>query len=282
MKKLSISFSGGRTSGYMLWWLINCWEDRDNWEIKVVFANTGKEVEGTLEFVDRCSKEWGIEIIWVEAVPVESKKGKWWQVAHKIVDFNTASRNGEPFELMISKLGIPTTNSPFCSPQLKREPMKSYLKSIGWKDNYTAVGIRADEIDRINPSYKKLKLIYPLIEFNPVSKNMISHWWKQQPFDLEIKPGFGNCDNCWKKDMKTLIKNAKENPESFEWWQQMTDKYGYFMPRKMNKILPPFNFYRGNLAPKDIFKLAELKERQLNLFVKQERLNGCSETCETY
>ena len=53
-KRLLISFSGGRTSAFMLWWLFNKWDDRHNWEMVVVFANTGKENKGTLFFVDEC------------------------------------------------------------------------------------------------------------------------------------------------------------------------------------------------------------------------------------
>ena len=55
MKRLFISFSGGRTSAYMARRLLR---DRPaDTEIVTVFANTGQEDERTLEFVDRCDRE---------------------------------------------------------------------------------------------------------------------------------------------------------------------------------------------------------------------------------
>lgn len=281
-KRLLISFSGGKTSAYMLWWLMNEWEDRHNWEIIVVFANTGKEAEGTLYFVDECSQEWNIPIWWVEGYP--SEEGKGWKVVHKVVDFETASRNGEPFEAMISRLGIPSSNAPFCSYQLKKHAIESFLESIGWVDYYTAIGIRVDEPNRL-PENEKIgldnKKMYPLAYMNPKMKRDVSMWWHEQTFNLNIHPDDGNCDNCWKKDMKRLVRNAQRNPKSLDWWQSMTDKYGYFNPRETD-LLPPFNFYRGNLSPVDILAMAKDADRQLDLFKITEPISTCNESCEAF
>lgn len=279
-EKLLISFSGGRTSAYMTWWIMNEWKERDNYEIKIVFANTGKEQEGTLRFVQDCSDNFGLEIIWVEGYPKEGFKG--WAVQHKIVDFKTASRKGEPFEAMIQKLGIPSQEAPFCSDQMKRLPIESYLKSVGWDDFYKALGIRADEIDRMNENFRKKKIIYPLIRHNPVNRKMVNRWWKSQSFDLKIDEQLGNCDCCWKKAMSKLADIAERKPELFGWWQEMTDKYSDLKPRKGAKEATMMNFYRGNKSPQDIIELGRLSKRQLKFFIEEEKLDGCNESCEPF
>jgi len=60
-----ISFSGGRTSAYMLWRVLQSNNGLPADAI-VCFANTGKEEEATLEFVRDCALNWGVNIHWLE------------------------------------------------------------------------------------------------------------------------------------------------------------------------------------------------------------------------
>lgn len=50
----SISFSGGRTSGYMLYKILQANGGKLPDDAVVLFANTGKEDEATLKFINDC------------------------------------------------------------------------------------------------------------------------------------------------------------------------------------------------------------------------------------
>lgn len=282
-ERLLLSVSGGLTSMIMMLYCKKYLADK--YEMICVFANTGKEKEGTLKFVNDCAIRFKTPIIWVEAKHRDengnpfSRKG--WKVKHKVVNFESASRNGEPFEEMISVLGIPSTNAPFCSDQLKRKPIESYLKRIGWRNYYKAIGIRCDEIDRVNPHYLVKRIIYPFVSLWPKTKPEILEEGHDMGLVIDIHPDDGNCDRCWKKDMKSLCRSASREPKSFFWWKDMTTKYGYFNPRKI-KLSPPFNFFRGNKSVDEIFELAQKSEKEIAEVASTERLDGCSESCEAF
>lgn len=278
-EKLLISFSGGKTSAFMTKWLLE--NKKNEYEMKVVFANTGLENEKTLEFIKKNSEYFGFECIWVEAVtnPIHGKG-----VSAKVVTFETASRNGEPFDESNAKHGLPNMTNPKCTRELKAYAIKAYLRDIGWKKYYTAIGIRNDEIDRMNDKRKELRLIYPLISMIPTKKEDINKFWKEQPFNLEIKEHQGNCNCCWKKSLKKLLTIAKENPNQFDWWAEQEKKYENFIPdsRKHNpNIKLPIRMFRGNRSVSDIL---ELSKQPFEAFIDKdfEQSNGCEETCEAF
>lgn len=61
-----ISFSGGRTSAYMLHQILHAHDGELPSDVVVTFANTGKEREETLRFVYECGIRWNCNIHWLE------------------------------------------------------------------------------------------------------------------------------------------------------------------------------------------------------------------------
>lgn len=219
-----ISFSGGRTSAYMLWCVIQSNGGLPP-DAKVLFCNTGKEEEATLEFVDRCSKEWNVPITWLEyrdpALFIE-------------VNFSTASRNGEPFEAVIRQRGgyLPNRVARYCSSEMKTRTMHRYLKSLGWEEWDTFIGIRADEPRRVakfranpHPEYKGEEVHMPLA-IKQVGSHDVADFWKANNFDLELpningKTMHGNCDLCYLKPASQILSLIQEKPERVIWWAAM-------------------------------------------------------------
>lgn len=261
-KNILISFSGGRTSAYMAKLVLENDFFKDYNKL-VVFANTGKELEKTLEFVDRCDKEFNLNVVWVEADIVHKKRKG---TNYKVVDFETASRAGQPFEEVIKKYGLPSKLYRHCTRELKEVPIHKYAKDIfGSKKYLTAIGIRADEKHRVGKDAYK---IYPLNEAG-ISEQNIREWWDKQCFDLEIKDYQGNCDGCFLKSIRKKMTINKEDSKVFEWWNDMETEYS-------NEKQPIFDVYRDMPITKLIemskmpFKTAkdkhELRKMQTNLF----------------
>ena len=246
-KILLISFSGGRTSAFMTYWIMSSNKYKDYKKV-VVFANTGKEREETLIFVNECDMAWGLDVVWIEYDPKKEHGKKNW---FKVVDFITASRKGEPFERFISKERIPNAAYPNCSGRLKSLPIRNYMKDLGYNNYETAIGIRADEPQMINwDSANKNKLIYPLVTDFRVSENYIRRFWSEMPFDLNLLDYEGNCDMCWKKSKRKLMTLIVENPKLIEWWSEMEDKYGN----------DSFTFWRKNEKTKNLIDESNKKE----------------------
>lgn len=250
-KNLLVSFSGGETSAYMAQWLHN--NKQDEFNMVFVFANTGQENEETLYFVKKFSEYFEIKIYWVEALVYHNERKS---SGHQFTSYENASRNGEPFEEIIKKYGIPNQSFPHCTREIKLNPITSFAKNyfLGEK-YYTAIGIRSDEADRISKNAYKNNLIYPLIskKYIPMTKPKINFWWKNQPFRLKLKGYQGNCKTCWKKSDKKLFKIANENQKNFDFMKRMEEKY----PRVGAEFKKDPNcvdrvFFRGNRSSLDI------------------------------
>ena len=220
-----ISFSGGRTSAYMLWRVLQSNDGLPGNTI-VCFANTGKEVEATLRFVRDCGNQWQVPIHWLEYR--SDIRG------FTEVDFDAASRVGEPFEALIRKRQyLPNPVARGCTTSLKIRPMHKFVRELGWTEWDQFIGIRADEHRRIakirarghSTESTHETMCMPLAEAS-VTVQHVTDFWKNQPFDLELltvngRTLEGNCDLCFLKPQRQRLSLIKANPETAIWWIRM-------------------------------------------------------------
>ena len=204
-----VSFSGGRTSAYMLWHILDAHGGTLPDGVKVVFCNTGREMRATLDFVERCSQQWGVEIVWLEyrGEPKNRPLGKarngrpesFSDHSFAIVDYATASREGEPFEQVVqARHGrLPNFGHRFCTAELKERTKQRYMLSLGFDWYHNAIGFRADETKRVTKSIRNCpnheELTFPLHAAG-VSRPDVLAWWGRQPFDLELA---GEWEGTW-------------------------------------------------------------------------------------
>ena len=220
-----ISFSGGRTSAYMLWRVLQSNGGKLPPETMVCFANTGKEEEATLRFVRDCGERWDVPITWLEYRGDD--KG------FAVVGFDSAARDGEPFEALIRKRQyLPNPVARFCTVELKIQTELKFLKYLGWLEWVNFIGIRVDEPRRVakiraNPSGGKSgpEREMPLASAGVGVQDVLA-FWREQPFDLGLptangKAMHGNCDLCFLKPPAQRLSLIREKPERAVWWARM-------------------------------------------------------------
>ncbi|MGJ7508713.1 phosphoadenosine phosphosulfate reductase family protein [Variovorax sp. GT1P44] len=232
-----ISFSGGRTSAYMLWRILQAHGGKLPAEAVVAFANTGKEDPRTLDFVQKCSDAWGVAIWWVEYSDNE--------VSFRNVEREYASENGEPFSALIAKKKyLPNAVTRFCTSDLKIKPINAMLKHWGWGEYDMIVGIRADEPRRV----AKMPHLHKPLAIAGVSKQDVLAFWKAQPFDLMAEDG--NCDLCFNKGLHQIMSSVRKRPEKAIWWAREEKNVG----ATFAKDRPSYEqMYQNALAQTDAF-----------------------------
>lgn len=207
-----ISFSGGRTSAYMLNRVLQAHDGQLPEDVVVCFANTGKEREQTLQFVRDCAANFGVAVVWLEYLS-RSMSG------YQVVNFETAARKGEPFERLIAqKQRLPNPVERACTEELKVNTMIRYLAAIGMSDALHVVGVRADEAPRI-PKLRRRGRALPLVEAGILKRDVHAHW-RASSFDLDLpyEDGIGNCDLCFLKTAHQVLNRVREEPHRAIWW----------------------------------------------------------------
>lgn len=242
-----ISFSGGRTSAYMLYQIIQAHGGTLPDDVVVCFANTGKEREETLRFVYECGSRWGVKIHWLEW-----RRGK---PIYEEVGFNSASRDGEPFSNLIKwKQRLPNSFERWCTEFLKVKIMFAFMEDkLGLKPGQfvETIGLRDDEGMRIlrgmaGAEKHGRRVSYPLAKAKVTKKDIWKFWLGDninpknpinplpQDFDLGLHPWEGNCTLCFQKGKGIRKRIIRENPKEPLWWmQQEVSQAGWFDSRDL-------------------------------------------------
>jgi 3'-phosphoadenosine 5'-phosphosulfate sulfotransferase (PAPS reductase)/FAD synthetase len=215
-----LSISGGRTSGYMLWCVLQSNGGKLPDEAIACFANTGKEEEATLRFIRDMSVNWNVPIVWV--IPQQRRtlfRG----------GFRYRQSPGEPFRNH-RKAPIPT-ESGYSFRGVEDQSMHRHLESLGWKNGDgwdQMIGIRAIKDGspaRPSPETVKETMVLPLADAG-ITLADVQKFWDAQPFNLELityngRTLSGNCDLCFLKPANQIQTLISEKPNRADWWASM-------------------------------------------------------------
>lgn len=274
-----ISFSGGRTSAFMLFLMLQA-ARRFGWKLLVIYCDTGAETPATLKFIRDCVKAWEFELIVLRAVIRPLGVGNGYQVFEAKDLMNSAVMPPmEPFKSMLEVYSTPYIGGAFCTARLKTEPFDAYVKDHVKGPFITYLGMRTDEPKRLTP---KPGILYLADLVKSVTKADINRFWSQQFFDLQLTEESGNCTMCIKKSISKLKLSCLKNPGLARMWKFMLNNKKIRVNDE--RSTPPKVMYRGYLSLDAIlemskdYTIAELEERLK--YEKRYQSGSCTSSCE--
>jgi 3'-phosphoadenosine 5'-phosphosulfate sulfotransferase (PAPS reductase)/FAD synthetase len=152
------------------------------------------------------------------------------------VDFDTASRSGEPFVKMLDyfaeyrkqekglPMWLPNFSNNACTAYLKIKIGEKHMCAVGYDEWDCVIGIRKDEPGRYHRMMaanakggSRWESVCPSYTAG-IIKEDVAEFWLSQDFDLGIDSHLGNCDLCWKKGEDKLFKAIQAEPERVIFW----------------------------------------------------------------
>ena len=268
-----VSFSGGRTSAYLVHLMEQKRKSGEIDNVHYVFMDTGAEHPKTYEFIRKCVDHFGIDLTCLR-VDVNQTLGE--ANSYTQIGLNECKPDLQCWRDISKKYGTPYVHGAFCTLMMKTNPYRQYCDQTFGKKNYTNwLGIRIDEGGRL----KEKPFTRYLAEISAMDKLDIIGWWKEQPFDLEIDEWLGNCVFCMKKGTNKIELARRAEP-------RMAISFNNMLKNPDNRITdkkaPNEYIFRNTMSLETIEKAYEdLTTEQLMSGLRGSS-GACSESCEVF
>lgn len=200
------------------------------------FQNTGREALRTYDFLGELEDALQRPIVLLEYRPPPMKGGRPCEAGFEVVTRKTLNLDGEPFEMLMSAINAfrkkngkgsiaPWWKSRICTTYMKTRNARNYVtQRLGWTAWTEAVGLRADEPDRV----AKLRVGHPKhvgrwapLDAANVMKGDVIRFWEEQSFQLGLPEYMGNCTGCFLKDQADLSRATTHAETDWRWWRDM-------------------------------------------------------------
>lgn len=166
------------------------------------------------------------------------------------VDLLTASRKGEPFQVLLEAREqyrmtvkglpgvLPCPVQRMCTGELKIRTMNRFCAQLWGEKHHTehnvALALRADEGQRIETTLKADLVggepYFPMADAG-IKREDVAAFWAKQPFRLGLKGYEGNCRYCFMKKVGAVETLIREDPGGADWWAEWEERTGDFFRR---------------------------------------------------